>query len=118
MSGGKIKDVVAVSGKVTLDGAPQEKIVICLHAKADGNLLTQTETNADGTYCWAKYKPCDGVEAGEYKLTFQYRPKANRKGEGVDVLEKKYGNPKKSEILLTVEAGKPQKDVNYELVTK
>lgn len=113
LAGGKLKVVVPVSGKVTLDGSPAEDVTMYLNPGAGtGNTPPKVvRTGPAGDYCWATYRPCDGVEPGQYKLTF----KKLRKRSDEDLLKGRYADPQKSEYTLTVEEGKPQKDVNFEL---
>jgi hypothetical protein len=118
VSGGKMKVVVPVSGKVTVDGKAAAGVDISIHKMTGGNPLRTTSTDKDGKYCWSTYLTCDGLEAGEYKITIKYIPKTNHKGEGTDVLGGQYADPAKSEYKLTVAEGSPQKDVNYDLATK
>ena len=118
MAGGKLKDVVSVSGKVLVDGAPQGGVNISLYKKAGGKPIADCRTDADGTYCWTTHVACDGLEPGEYRLGFEYIPKQKRNDKGIDLLGGRYSDPMKVEYLLTVEEGAPQEDVDYELTTK
>ena len=74
------------------------------------------DTDADGKYAWSTNLPNDGVEPGQYIVTFKYVPKSKKNEQlGEDLFKGKYANPTKSEYKLTVEADQPQTDVNYEL---
>ena len=115
IAGGDLKEVVPVSGKVNVDGQPALGVNIYLHAENDPNYISFARTGSDGKYCWATYRPCDGIPLGKYTLTFKHMPKMTPKGKGDDLLKGRYANPKKSEFKLTVEKGAPQKDVNYDL---
>ncbi len=118
MAGGKLKDVVPVSGRVLVDGVPQGGVRIFLYAPTGGKAIAECRTDADGTYCWTTHTECDGVEPGEYRLGFSYVPKPKRNDKGTDLFEGRYSDPMKVEYRLTVAAESPQSDVDYELTTK
>lgn len=121
MSGGKLKTVVPVSGKVLVDGEPAGGVTLFLHPEKGGKPLAQTLTKPDGTYCWATYIACDGIEPGSYRLAFQRLPKQKRNDNvnaAEDLFKKKFIDPLKIDYPLTVAEGSPQVDVNYELSTK
>lgn len=122
MSGGPVKDVTPVKGKVLVDGTPAAGVNLYLYPPDGSMVITEARTNADGTYCWSMYSTCDGLAAGDYKLTFRHVPvqKQNDRSEKDDDLFKgRYANPAKTEYKLTVAAGgKPQENVDYELTSK
>lgn len=121
MAGGRLKDVVPVSGKVLVDGAPTAGVNLHLFPSAGGNRITSVKTGPDGTYCWSTHTSCDGIEAGSYKIAFDFFKKPKRNDNvnmADDQLKGRYSDPMKSEFSLTVTKGTPQKDVNYELKTK
>ena len=119
MAGGVLKDVVPVSGTVLVDGAPVEGVFISIHDEAGGAPIKTTKTDKDGKYCWATNVSCDGLEPGNYLLSFKYMPNMNPKKDAApDLFKGKYKSPKKNEYKLTVAAGAPQADVKYELTTK
>ena len=114
-----MKETVPVSGKVTVDGDPAGKVVIFAYTKASG-VKPEVEcfTKADGTYCWSSRRECDGLAPGDYMIAFERRESnKGRPGEG-DLFKGKYANAMQNKMTLTVESGKPQVDVNYDLVTK
>ena len=118
MAGGELKDVIPVSGNVLVDGVPQGGVNIYLYASTGGKVIATCRTDVDGSYCWTTHTACDGVEAGSYRLAFQYLPKLKRNDKGQDVFQGRYSDPMTVEFLLNVEPGAPQADVNYELTTK
>ena len=119
MAGGKLKDVVPVSGKVLVDGAPQAGVNLFLYPSTGKmKVITECRTDSDGTYCWTTHTECDGLPPGQYRLAFQYMPKRSRNDKGNDLLGGRYSDPMKVDYPLTVEEGSPQEDVNYELTTK
>jgi hypothetical protein len=118
MAGGTLVETVPVRGTVTVDGAPAAGVNISLYKENARQPFNTAQTDKEGKYCWSTNQACDGVEVGTFTVTFTYIPKAKKNDDGVDVLRGKYANPATSKFKLTVEAGKPQETVNYELVTK
>jgi len=117
MAGGDMKEVVAVQGTVFLDGEPTEGINLFLH-EATGKQVSEARTDADGKYCWSTYDNCDGVAPGEYVVTFAYVPKQKKNDTGDDEFGGKFRNFRGSKFKVTVESGKPQTAVNYEIAWK
>ena len=118
MAGGKLKEVVPVSGKVLVDGVAEAGVIISVFGTSDGKQVTQqTRTDSKGNYCWTTYIACDGLEPLEYKACFKFVRDASRNGKGDDVFKGKYSNPTKSEFSFKVEKGPPMKDLNFELTT-
>ena len=122
MVGGALKDVFPVSGKVMVDGEPKDGVNLYLF-KPDGTALpNNARTKPDGTYCWSTYEVCDGLEPGSYVVCFRHIPKQKNNDRGdsdeADLLGGKFSDPKTSEFKLTVAAGAPQENVNYDLKTK
>ncbi|TWU14570.1 hypothetical protein CA54_34390 [Symmachiella macrocystis] len=113
----ELKEVVPVSGKVTVNGTPTGGVKISAYTEASGaKPVAETQTKADGTYCWTKYVPCDGMVPGEYRLAFKHiAAEGKGKDDGPDQFEGKYRNPNKNDFTLSVQSGSPQVDVNYEL---
>lgn len=118
MAGGKLKDVVPVSGRILIDGIPQGGVNLYLYASTGGKAIAECRTDSDGAYCWTTHTECDGLEPGKYRLGFRYVPKQKRNDKGMDVFEGRYSDPMKVEYLLTVANESPQADVDYELTTK
>ncbi len=118
MSGGKLVEATPLSGVVLVDGSPAEHVYIYANseAAAQGSILRYCRTNKEGKFCFTTNLECDGLESGNYALTFKLMPKVD-KGEdiGPDLFKGKYKNPKKSEYNIKVEAGKPQTEVKIEL---
>ena len=98
----ELKETVPVSGTVTIDGVPAAGVNIYAYTEAGGvKPAVQARTLADGTYCWTKYAPCDGMVPGEYRLAFKHTPKEGKgKDEGEDLFEGKYRNPMKNDFPL------------------
>ena len=117
IAGGALKDVVPVSGSVEVDGEPAAGVNIYLYPEGSANYVLFARTDANGNYCWATYRSCDGIEPGKYILTFKHMPKMTPKGKGDDLLKGQYVDPKKSTFKLTVENGVPQEGVLYELTS-
>jgi len=108
-----------VKGTVTVDGTAQGGVDVFVYKGTDAKPVAQTFTDSKGKYCWATYGECDGIEPGEYTLTFEYvKKKKKYREDGDDSLNGRYKDPAKSEFKLIVEKGKPQPDVNYVLHSK
>lgn len=122
MAGGSVKPVTSIKGKVLIDGTPTAGVNIYLYGTDGATVVTQTRTNADGTYCWSTYEQCDGLTAGDYKLTFKHIPQQkqnDRDQKEDDQLKGRYANPAKTEFKLSVASdGKAQENVDYELKSK
>jgi len=114
--GQQVKPTTRVSGKVTIDGEPGNKVMISAFTEAGGtNAVAECSTQPDGTYTWGTYVDGDGLPAGEYRLAFK-RSARMRPG-SKDMLEGKYQNPMQNDFTLTVVDGEEQTEVNYELTT-
>lgn len=118
MTGGPLKNVVPVSGAVKVNGSSQSDITIRLHPVTGGVSIAEVRTDSQGKYCWSTYKKGDGLAPGEYKLTFKHQPHINKAGEGKDLFKGRYADPAKSEFKLTVQEGKPQPDLDFDLASK
>lgn len=120
MAGGKLTEVVSVSGTVTVDGKPTAGINLYLHDKSNKR-LRQSRTDEKGKYCWSTHVLCDGLEPGKYKVTFRHIP-VERDYDGNeavdDLFKSRYSNARKSEYTLDVTAGAPAAPVDYDLKSK
>lgn len=117
MSGGEIKETVAISGKVLVDGTGQKGVKISLYSAIGEGPITTCTTGENGVYCWTTYLDCDGLVVGNYRLGFEYIPKPKKNDSGVDLFDGKYANPTENDFQLTVQAGSPKTDANYELTS-
>ncbi len=117
MVGSELKETVPVSGIVTIDGAPADRVYLYAYTKESGmKPAAETNTGPDGTYVWSTYEAGDGLVPGQYRLAFAHIPKEGKgKKAGEDLLQGKYTNPLENEFILEVKSGEPQTDVNYEL---
>lgn len=115
MAGGELKETVPVSGKVLHGGQPANRVTLYAYSRESGmKPAAETTTKSDGTYCWSTYTDCDGLPPGEYRLAFKKAGPREKPG-APDKWGGKYLNPMKNDFVLTIESGKPQTDVNYEL---
>jgi len=121
MAGGELKAVVPVSGKVLVDGQPTGGVTVTLYSELGGTSAGESQTKTDGTYCFQTYGECDGIAPGKYRVAFRLMPK-QRKNDNFspadDRFKGKYSDPRRSQFKLTVEAGAPQTNVDYDLQTK
>jgi hypothetical protein len=118
MAGGRLKNVVPISGKVLVDGVPQNGVNLYLYDTAGTKVIAECRTDTDGEYCWTTHTECDGLEPGSYRLGFKYMPKRRRNEKGEDLFGGRYSNPLTVEFLLKVAENAPRENVNYELTTK
>ena len=119
MAGGELKEVVAIGGVVSINGSPAAGVNLFLYRGGNaGSPIKECRTDEDGKYCWSTYLACDGVEPGTYLVGFTHIPNPKKNGTGVDLFKGKFQDPTKNKFELKVEAGSPDDDVNYDLVTK
>ena len=118
MSGGTLKKVVPIKGKILIDGSPEKNVYAYWHRPDSSKPNGQSVTNDKGEYCFTSYTTCDGLEPGQYKLTFQWIKKAELQRKGTDLLKGRYSNLAKTEYSVTVVEGQPQTSLNFELTTK
>ena len=119
------KQTFHVKGKIAIDGKePGSSVKVSCHNKGEVDTKHPTisgcKTADDGTFEIATYTSGDEMPEGEYVLTFlwgKYNAISRSYG-GTDKLKKRYSDPKKSEIIFTVEAGKPTDLGVIELTTK
>lgn len=120
MAGGKLTEVVSVSGTVTVDGKPTPGVNLYLYDQS-GKRVRQSRTDEQGKYCWSTHVRCDGLEAGDYKITFRHIP-VERDYDGneaaEDLFKSRYSSAKKSIYSLNVTAGSPASVVDYDLKSK
>lgn len=117
MSGGTLKETIAVSGKILVDGTGEKGVKISLYSANGAGPVSTCTTGDNGVYCWSTYLDCDGLAAGNYRLGFEYIPKQKKNDSGVDLFNGKYANPTENDFQLTVEAGSPKSDANFELTS-
>jgi len=120
MAGGKLAEVVPVSGTVTVDGKPSAGINLYLYDKSNAR-VRQCRTSEQGKYCWSTNVQCDGLEPGSYKVAFRHIP-VERDNDGneaaEDLFKSRYSNAKKSTYTLKVDASSPASAVDYDLKSK
>jgi 5-hydroxyisourate hydrolase-like protein (transthyretin family) len=122
---GALKDVVPLGGTITIDGEPQQGVIVTLYNE-DGTKVVPIRpalTDEDGRYEFATYVAADGVEPGSYRLTFLWRDIVKQKKQsdrfvGPDKLRNLFSDPIKSEFKVTVEEGDPISDLDFDLKTK
>jgi hypothetical protein len=86
-------------------------------------------TRPDGRFSFTTYVAGDGVEPGDYKITFDWfdvnqlgRPTAPQdaitKSSEKDKLAGRYSDPVKSEFNISVSPAQPQMDLRFNLSTQ
>ena len=117
------KSVVPVKGTITVNGKTEKGVVLTLY-NADGTQMIPTSdayTNDKGEFLFTTYVKGDGLEPGEYRVTFEWLKMVNKGGidfQGSDKFKGKYSSPAKTEFKLVVQEGLPQTNLSYELVVK
>jgi BON domain len=98
-------------GSVTYQGQPAAGAFLALHPKGEPKSEAPTPTaivQADGTFAVSTYDSGDGVPAGDYVVTIQWR-KAVKSGNdylpGPNLLPTRYGQPETSNLVVHVAAG-------------
>jgi len=104
--GGPRVPTFPVRGIVTVDGKPAATLrVECSPVSEKASLPNPIAalTKEDGKFDLATYEGGDGVPAGEYRLAFTWGQYELISGQySGDKLKKKYADPEKSEVKLTV----------------
>jgi hypothetical protein len=117
------KETFPVTGELYVDGKPAALVQVAMHDQAgvDKNQPTfsSTMTGEDGKFALSTYEEGDGAPAGNYVLTFAWQEfnVFSRSYAGPDRLKGKYSDPKKTDIKVTVEQGKPTDLGRIELTT-
>ena len=117
MTKGELKSLVAVNGTVRVDGEPASNVILTLHTKDGNGSLNTTITDEEGGYCWTTYIGCDGIEAGEYLVTFK-RFRNAQKEKGDELLLGRYSNPLVNKHELKVGADEGELNVDFDLKMK
>ena len=98
-------------GAVTYQGTPVGGAFLALHPKGASHENAPTPTaivQPDGTFALTTYDAGDGVPAGEYVVTLQWRKATKSGGEfvpGPNLLPAKYSRPETSDIVVRIAAG-------------
>ena len=118
------KKAYPITGKILVDGKPVEGLQIQLHDKSGVDTSKPTfptaSTDAAGNLKVSTYAEGDGAPEGEYTLTVEWKDfnVVSRSYSGPDKLNKKYSDPKKSSVQLSVGPGKSNDLGTAELTTK
>lgn len=121
------RELIPVSGKITLDGKPVTAGTIKFYP-VDGGRMTRGGIQPDGSYQLSSFEQGDGTAPGAYKVTIEAmknqsgqkatpstEPKVDKFGYGVDerseapeqelelLLPKKYLSPEQTPLEATVE---------------
>jgi 5-hydroxyisourate hydrolase-like protein (transthyretin family) len=117
-------DTVPVKGLVLVDGQPIADVTVDIHNVADAGAKQVTKpfakTKGDGKFEFSTYEAGDGVPPGEYVATFNAKKFSmiSHSYVGPDKLNNRYSDPKKSQVRIKVEKGKPVDLGKIELTTK
>lgn len=106
------KQTYRVVGVVTVDGVPPDTPlqITCHDVKgidAEHPTVSASLTGQGGKFEISTYESGDGVPAGEYVLTFEWKQinLVTMNFGGPDRLNKRYNDPAKSEVRFVVEEG-------------
>ncbi len=106
-----------VQGLVTVDDLPAPGVMVHFHnVEAPEGVVEiyaakpKAVTDGDGTFAMSTYTNGDGVAAGEYRVTFQWKKFDRLKNgyTGPDQLGGKYADPETSEFTVTVTGDEKQ----------
>ncbi len=137
VTGAPLKLVVPFSGIVEVDGEPTGGVQLTAHNSDDvygqkdpsqNARIATTYSRPDGRFSFTTYREGDGVEPGDYKITFQWfdenpmggpgRPRdVITKTSAKDKLGGRYSDPVESEFDISVAPGTPRKDLKFDLAT-
>lgn len=116
------KETFPVTGTITVDGKPVEKLAVKCHPEAgmdtENPTVSSAFTDKDGKFSISTYEKGDGIPAGTYTLTVTWGTfNAITMSYGGDKLKGKYADPETSGILVTVEPGVQTPPLKLELTT-
>ncbi|QGQ30247.1 hypothetical protein [Gimesia maris] len=116
--GGPRAKTVPLTGRVLVDGKPEEGVTVSCHPINGGvdNRVLSGATDASGKVFVSTYVSGDGVPPGEYTLTFKWMKKGP--GSEKDLLNGRYSNPDKSEYRVTAVEGQAADLNKIDLKTK
>jgi 5-hydroxyisourate hydrolase-like protein (transthyretin family) len=117
------KETSKVIGQVLVDDKPIEGMAVYCHNTAGIDTAQPTMsacfTGKDGKFEVSTYQKGDGVPEGDYTLTFLWGQfNISMQYGGPDKLNKRYEDPKKSEVKFTVVSGQPTDLGQIKLTTK
>lgn len=115
----KIGAAIPLTGKVSLDGSPSQKVIVSAmnetnlpmykQQKEIGGLATGAAVKPDGSFSFTTFENGDGLPAGNYIVLFRLptRDERGKPDAKIEAFNNKYGNPETSKVKATLEAGKP-----------
>ncbi len=113
-----------ISGTVHVDGQPANYLAVRAHPVAGVDKGDPTYSSAftdeEGKFVLSTYESGDGIPEGQYTLTFNWGEMnlLSMSYGGPDKLKKRYDDPVKSEIKITVGPDQPEDIGVIELTTK
>ncbi|XZE54533.1 hypothetical protein SH139x_000503 [Planctomycetaceae bacterium SH139] len=118
------KTTYRISGTVHVDGQPANYLAVRAHPVAGVDKGDPTYSSAftdeEGKFVLSTYESGDGIPEGQYTLTFNWGEMnlLSMSYGGPDKLKKRYDDPVKSEIKITVGPDQPEDIGVIELTTK
>lgn len=121
-----------VSGTVTYNGTPLADAIVSFHPTVAKKTGSNGRTDAEGKFEMGTFEATDGTLPGKYNVTItknesasgatqpspddpNYDPNPPAEAEPKSLIPKKYGDPVKSGLTVTVEDGKEITDLKFEL---
>lgn len=99
----------SASGKVVIDGRPEPRVQIRLHAvdklNNSGSLQPFAVSDDDGAFRLGTYEEGDGAPAGRYKATLFWPDNPPGPERPVDLLQGRYNDASRSELDVTIVEG-------------
>lgn len=97
-----------VKGKVLVNGKPAADLFVYFHPsskKDDQSFIPYAQTNEEGDFQLSTFKNGDGIPAGDYLVTFEWREKSGtfkNQFQGPDKLKERFNKPESSTFKVTI----------------
>lgn len=97
-----------VKGKVLVNGKPAADLFVYFHPsskKDDQSFIPYAQTNEEGDFQLSTFKNGDGIPAGDYLVTFEWREKSGtfkNQFQGPDRLKGRFIKPESSTFKVTI----------------
>jgi len=90
---------------VTFEGNPAAGAVVILHSASESAERPRAKANAKGEFTLTTFANGDGVPAGDYTVTVEWKKADDHPEQGVDLLPAVYADPKTSKLRATIAVG-------------
>jgi hypothetical protein len=103
------KEVFSAQGKLLVNNQPAAGAMFVLHPVNSAGQAERPygKVGLDGSFTLTTYEAQDGAPVGEYVVTAEWRVSADKNAPGPwpNVLPPKYGDPKQSDLRVTIAPG-------------